>query len=99
MLSLVFVALVALASANPVPAATPSPILCPIVTKLVTALKQQKPASAFCSSYLRIPIVTTTTTQTETRLDRFRGLMARLLIQGSQLGHCHINTFTHDHHD
>jgi hypothetical protein len=68
MLSLVLMVLVALADANPVPAATPSPVLCPAVAKLVTALKQQKPASAFCSSYLRIPIVTTTLTQAaETR--------------------------------
>jgi hypothetical protein len=69
MLPLVLVALVAIAEANPMPAVTPSPVLCPIVTKLVTSLKQQTPASAFCSSYLRIPIVTATTTQTETRSD------------------------------
>jgi hypothetical protein len=67
MLSLVFVALVAMANAVPAPAATPSAVLCPVVTKLVTALKQQKPASAFCSSFLRIPVVTTTTTRTDIR--------------------------------
>ena len=72
MLSLALVALLAIANANPMPAVTPSPVLYPAVTKLVTALKQRVPASAFCSSYLRIPIVTAISTQTETRSDGIR---------------------------
>jgi hypothetical protein len=70
MLSLILAALVALTAANPVPApAATTSALCPVVTKLVTALKQQKPVSAFCSSFLRIPVATTTLTQTSTKYD------------------------------
>jgi hypothetical protein len=58
-------------------------VLCPVVTKLVTALKQQKPASAFCSSYLRIPVVTLTSTQTETRSDETRVVMVPLLTKAT----------------
>lgn len=74
MISLILAALVALTAANPVPAAT-ALALCPAVTKLVTALNQQKPASAFCSSFLRIPIATTTSTQTKTKYDSLNDVL------------------------
>jgi hypothetical protein len=85
MLSLIVLTLLALAGANPMPAATTSPAgtLCPVVNKIVTALKQQKPASAFCSSYLSIPIVTTTSTQTETAYVGLGLLVCRLLTYSS----------------
>lgn len=75
MLSLVLAALVALTAANPVPAAT-TLALCPAVTKLVTALNQQKPASAFCSSFLRIPVAITTLTQTKTKYDSLNDVLS-----------------------
>ncbi|KAM0703736.1 hypothetical protein Q7P35_009675 [Cladosporium inversicolor] len=75
MLSLVLAALVALTAANPVPAAT-TLALCPAVTKLVTALNQQKPASAFCSSFLRIPVAITTLTQTKTNVATVTSLLS-----------------------
>lgn len=46
-----------------------SPAICTTVNKLVTAAKQQAAATAFCSSYLSIPVVTfSKTVSTQTRV-------------------------------
>lgn len=46
-----------------------SPAICTTVNKVVTAAKQQVAATAFCSSYLAIPVVTVPkTVATQTRV-------------------------------
>ena len=102
MLSLHLLALLALAGANSVPATTPAPALCPAVTKLVTSLKQQKPASAFCSSYLGIPIITTTATQTNTMYDELNATntaIACLLMYSLQCRYGHDSSLWNCHCD
>lgn len=39
-----------------------TPVLCTTVNKLITAAKQQSLATAFCSSYIPVPVATVTKT-------------------------------------
>jgi len=74
MYTLLWFVFAAMAAANPVDlglraaaAATTTTAFCSKVTSLVTSAKQQSAATAYCSSYLDIRTVTTTSTKTLTR--------------------------------
>jgi hypothetical protein len=62
---LALLGLATLAGASPA-AAFPKieQLFCDVVTDVVDFVREQAPATAFCSSYLSIPVVTATTTTT-----------------------------------